>query len=71
MPDTALDVATVAAERLRAHVAATTEVPFAVTVSIGVAELQFDESATRLITRADKALYSAKLDGRDKIAAAS
>ena len=48
----------------------TTEVPFSVTISVGVAELGFDEPATSLITRADKALYIAKLDGRDRVAAA-
>ena len=71
MPDTPLDIASRAAERLRALVAATTEVPFAVTISIGVAELGFDEPAASLLARADKALYAAKSAGRDRIAAAS
>ncbi len=71
MPDTALDIAARAAERLRRLVAATTEVPFAVTISIGVAELGFDETAASLLGRADKALYAAKSDGRDRVAAAS
>jgi PleD family two-component response regulator len=52
-------------------VAGTTDVPFDVTISIGVAELGFDEPALSLLTRADKALYAAKLGGRDQVAAAS
>lgn len=71
MPDTGIEVASLAGERLRALVAATTEVPFGVTISIGVAELGFDEPALSLLTRADKALYAAKLGGRDQVAAAS
>lgn len=71
MPDTGLAVATGVAERLRSLIADGIEVPFSVTISIGVAELAFDEPAEMLITRADKALYAAKLDGRDRVAAAS
>jgi two-component system cell cycle response regulator len=71
MPDTALAVAAGVAERLRGLVADNIEVPFAVTVSIGVAELAFDEPAELLLIRADRALYAAKFDGRNCIAAAS
>ena len=71
MPDTALATAAGVAERLRALVAEGIEVPFAVTISIGVAELAFDEPAEMLLTRADKALYAAKFDGRNRVAAAS
>jgi diguanylate cyclase (GGDEF)-like protein len=38
-----------------------------VTVSFGVAELQKDEDGARLVTRADKALYVSKEDGRNCI----
>lgn len=71
MPDTRLAVAAGVAERLRALVADGIEVPFAVTISIGVAELAFDEPAEMLLSRADKALYAAKFEGRDCVAAAS
>lgn len=72
MPDTAIDTASAVAERLRALVAeGTTEVPFGVTISIGVAELNLDEPATSLLAKADAALYCAKLDGRNRVAAAS
>ena len=71
MPDTPLTTAAGVAERLRALVAEGIEVPFAVTISIGVAELAFDEPAEMLLTRADKALYAAKFDGRNRVAAAS
>ena len=71
MPNTGLAVASGVAERLRLLVAEGIEVPFAVTISIGVAELRFDEPAEMLLARADRALYAAKFEGRNRIAAAS
>jgi len=72
MPDTGLEMAAGAAERLRGVVAAPCpEMPCGVTISLGVAELAFDEPAEALLARADKALYAAKLDGRNRVAAAS
>jgi two-component system cell cycle response regulator len=72
MPDTGIDTARAVAERLRALVAdGTTEVPFQVTISIGVAELNAGQSALALLARADAALYAAKSGGRDRVAAAS
>lgn len=71
MPDTALAVAHAVAERLCELVAdGTTEVPFAVTVSIGVAELEPNGTAMSLLAYADKALYAAKRSGRNAVAAA-
>jgi len=72
MPDTRIEAATLVAERLRELVAdGTTEVPFNLTISVGVAELIEGESVTMLLERADKALYAAKLNGRNRVAAAS
>jgi diguanylate cyclase (GGDEF)-like protein len=53
-----------AGRRLREAVAALGEV----TVSIGVALPQRDETDASLLARADKALYSVKADGRDGVA---
>jgi diguanylate cyclase (GGDEF)-like protein len=44
--------------------------PNAVTASVGVARMQPDESAGRVLARADAALYEAKDTGRDQLCAA-
>lgn len=72
MPDTTIDTASAVAERLRSLVAeGTTDVPFGVTISIGVAELDLEEPALSLVAKADAALYCAKVGGRNRIAEAS
>lgn len=54
------------AEQLRTLVEANELVPDRpVTISLGVAELKVDESATSWLQRADKALYRAKRSGRN------
>jgi two-component system cell cycle response regulator len=78
MPETDVSVASMVAERLRRRIAAD---PFAiaapcgaidVTISIGIAGLTGpDDSAAALLKRADQALYRAKRDGRNRIAAAA
>jgi diguanylate cyclase (GGDEF)-like protein len=73
LPGTDLGGAAVAAERLRATIAAT-EVEGVdagmlppVTVSIGVAGMAGGEKADALLSRADTALYRAKNNGRDRV----
>jgi diguanylate cyclase (GGDEF)-like protein len=67
MPDTDLDGALLAAERLRA---AATRMATPVSVSIGVAELAPGADAGALLRAADEALYEAKRGGRNAVAAA-
>ena len=76
MPDTTLKSAYLVGERLRQRIAATPFVagaqrtPMNVTASIGVAALEFEHDTPELILkRADQALYSAKRDGRNRVAA--
>jgi two-component system cell cycle response regulator len=76
MPETDMAVAAMVAERLRRRIAAD---PFAiaqgtrhipVTISIGIAGLRGKEdTAARLLKRADEALYRAKRDGRNRVVA--
>lgn len=60
LPDTGLDGALAAVERLRAVM------PEGTTVSAGTAEWVVGESAAALVGRADAALYRAKARGRDR-----
>jgi len=74
MPETDMAVAAMVAERLRRRIAAE---PFIidqgagsvpVTLSIGIAALRGrDDTAPQLIKRADRALYQAKRDGRNRV----
>ena len=74
MPDTTQEIAAQVAERLRDAIA---EAPFRisasggmaqVTTSVGIATLEKDgEGADSLLRRADKALYQAKHDGRNRV----
>jgi diguanylate cyclase (GGDEF)-like protein len=74
LPDTHLQQAWPIAERLRATVSAIVFTDIAdglkVTISIGMAELQPEDSLRELVGRADSALYRAKANGRDRIEAA-
>ncbi len=72
LPDTGTEGALAAAELVRRRVAAS-QLPLSddetlqLTVSIGVATLQDDESIPNLIDRADRALYQAKHQGRNQV----
>ncbi len=67
-----LEKAQTIAEKIRAdiesqHLAGATKF----TVSAGVCQFEYDEDATTFIDRADKALYRAKNDGRNRVRVAS
>ena len=70
LPDTALDKATEIAERIRSKVATAKagDEPdiISLTVSLGVVAAQGEKDLQALINRADKALYQAKADGRNR-----
>ncbi|MFC3096344.1 sensor domain-containing diguanylate cyclase [Alteraurantiacibacter palmitatis] len=75
-PDCAAEDAAAACERLREGIAALPIIlpegkALAVTISIGVAALLPDDDRTRLISRADEALYRAKKGGRDQVSLAA
>jgi len=68
LPETTLDVAQVVAERIRRKVA-DLPVPESFTVSIGVTTNQGgDDTVEALLARADRAMYQAKQDGRNRVA---
>ncbi len=71
MPGAGRKVAQRVAERIRLAVSKTaieTRVgELKITLSVGVCVLQPDESASSLLARADKALYSAKGQGKDRV----
>jgi two-component system cell cycle response regulator len=76
MPDTDLGVAALVGERIRRRIAGE---PFPigqgdrqieVTISVGIAaRLGPDDNAPQILKRADEALYRAKRDGRNRVAA--
>ncbi|WP_245321633.1 GGDEF domain-containing protein [Bradyrhizobium sp. LTSPM299] len=74
LPDLSQDDATRALERLRAIIADLDWSAFSpgmqVTISAGVATLRQNETSDTLLARADRALYTAKARGRNRIAGA-
>jgi two-component system, cell cycle response regulator len=77
LPNTATDLSSRIAERLRRAVASRSfgvnlSQPVPVTISVGVASLQGDgDTLERLLKRADQALYSAKREGRNRVVIAA
>ena len=70
LPATGLTGATALAEKLRAALEAQNFTPAgAVTVSVGVAEHLLDETLGTWLERADRALYQAKSEGRNRVEA--
>ena len=71
LPDTGLEAAVLAAERLRLAVRAATVITsgpsYTMTVSIGVVVLDPNEGLGDALARADQALYAAKRAGRDRV----
>ncbi len=68
---TNLERARVMAEQIREAISATPFSPVPrITVSIGIAEYQNGETGDDLLKRADKALYGAKRNGRNRVIAA-
>ncbi len=68
LPETELDEALQAAERVRAAVYENEELKgFGVTLSIGLAQVRVDESFGAAVRRADAALYGAKRAGRNRV----
>lgn len=73
MPDSADDVGTRVAERLRAAIASSpiqvpgAAGPISVTISVGVASVVPGESGVSALRRADQALYAAKEAGRNQV----
>ncbi len=74
MPDTDLDAARAAAERIRGRVAGTTvplpdTAPVSITTSIGLVLVRDDESVESVLARSDRAVYAAKRLGRNRVVA--
>ncbi|MGM0693645.1 MAG: PAS domain-containing protein [Pseudomonadota bacterium] len=71
LPDTSLEGAVTLAERFRQAVAAmqvtSDDASIRMTISLGVAGLSAKDTSDSAMERADKALYSAKTSGRDRV----
>ncbi|WP_036137647.1 GGDEF domain-containing protein [Aerolutibacter daejeonensis] len=70
LPDTGVDEATRVAERIVQSFHEEAWPGRAVTISIGVAAAGREEAAAGVVGRADRALYAAKIAGRDRVASA-
>ena len=70
LPETALEGAQIAAEKLRLSICNSKfrfkNEPVSVSISIGVAQFRIEDSAAEVYDRADRALYVAKSQGRNR-----
>jgi diguanylate cyclase (GGDEF)-like protein len=71
LPDTTLNNAVELADRLREYIANQSIEGKSVTISIGVTECVSKDTAETFLGRADKALYRAKVGGRNQVLSAS
>ena len=72
LPNTSVQHAQLLAEKIRTLIdESMDEIGVKVSVSLGVSEYNIDESASRFISRADRVLYVAKVEGRNRVAVAS
>ncbi|MEE8601126.1 GGDEF domain-containing protein [Euzebya tangerina] len=72
LSDTCPDGGMVVAERLRETIEqGSRRLPFAVTISLGVAGLQPDDTPDTWLKRADESLYASKLAGRNQVSLAA
>jgi two-component system cell cycle response regulator len=73
MPETELELAIRVGERIRSEIATEpfvvdqTQETIDVTVSVGVAALEHGDSQHSILKRADRALYAAKREGRNRV----
>ena len=74
LPEASLEQAVAIAERMRQSIAGaplrTDAGQLGVTISIGAAAIQQDDTVASLVARADRALYAAKSQGRNLVSAA-
>jgi diguanylate cyclase len=71
LPETTADAAYTLVEKLRSHISSCPfrhkDTPVTVTLSCGIAEFRANDSLEAVFERADKAMYVAKADGRDRV----
>lgn len=69
MPNTNIEQASILVERIRASIKTYVfkDVPWCLTVSFGLTEITPDDDYTSILARADKLVYQAKEEGRNKV----
>ena len=71
MPSTDADAAGVAAEKVRQSIETSPfnfqSTPVKITMSFGVTQVEKDDSVSSMFARADKAMYTAKQEGRNRV----
>lgn len=67
LPNTSINKAKIVAERIRKKVLKSKLKKYKITISLGVAEYKKADNFQRIEERADKALYKAKKEGRNRV----